>query len=162
MIGAYSCLACTLYFLGDFETARRYARHGVQIWRSGGVQSYAEEVNAPVVACLCYLAHSEWHLGEFASCRTAMAEAISLAKELNDMNALAFALAWAAILAYYEHNPAEVDRLASDLIELSTHHNFAYWLALGGSVADRRKIHAASMLYHIHNGSVPKLAGTSN
>jgi hypothetical protein len=31
-----------------------------------------------------------------------------------------------------------------------------------GSVADRRKIHAASMLYHIQNGSVPKLAGTSN
>jgi hypothetical protein len=31
-----------------------------------------------------------------------------------------------------------------------------------GSVADRRKIHAASMLYDIHNGSVPKLAGTSN
>jgi hypothetical protein len=30
------------------------------------------------------------------------------------------------------------------------------------SVADRRKIHAASMLYHIQNGSVPKLAGTSN
>jgi predicted ATPase len=47
------------------------------------------------------------------------------------MNAFALALAWPAILAYYEHNPAEVDRLASDLIELSTRHNFAYWLALG-------------------------------
>ena len=47
------------------------------------------------------------------------------------MNALALALDWAAILAYYERNPAEVDRLASDLIELSTRHNFAYWLALG-------------------------------
>jgi hypothetical protein len=30
-----------------------------------------------------------------------------------------------------EHNPAEVDRLASDLIELCTRHNFAYWLAMG-------------------------------
>jgi hypothetical protein len=30
---------------------------------------------------------------------------------------------------------------------------------LTGSVADRCKIHAASMLYHIQNGSVPKLAG---
>jgi hypothetical protein len=29
-------------------------------------------------------------------------------------------------------------------------------------VADRRKIHTASVLYHIKNGSVPKLAGTSN
>ena len=53
-------------------------------------------------------------------------EAISLAKELNDMNALALALDWAAGLAYFERNPAEVDRLASDLIELSTRHNFVY------------------------------------
>ena len=39
MIGAYSALAATLYYLGDFETARQYAMRGLQIWRSGGVQS---------------------------------------------------------------------------------------------------------------------------
>ena len=39
MIGAYRALAGTLYFLGDFESARQYAMRGVQIWRSGGVQS---------------------------------------------------------------------------------------------------------------------------
>jgi len=60
-----------------------------------------------------------------------MAEAISLAKELKDMHALALALNWAASLGYAERNPAEVDRLASELIELSTRHNFVYWLALG-------------------------------
>jgi predicted ATPase len=41
------------------------------------------------------------------------------------------ALNYAACLAYYERNPAEVDRTASDLIELSTRHNFVYWLAAG-------------------------------
>ena len=45
MIGAYRALAATLYFLGDFETARQYAMRGVQIWRSGGVQSPVEEVD---------------------------------------------------------------------------------------------------------------------
>src|SRR5271169_3747872 len=39
MIGAHRSLAATLYWLGDFETARQYAMHGVQIWRSGSVQS---------------------------------------------------------------------------------------------------------------------------
>ena len=48
MIGAYRALAATLYFLGDFETARQYAMRGVQIWRSGGVQSPVEEVDAPL------------------------------------------------------------------------------------------------------------------
>ena len=62
-----------------------------------------------------------------------MAEAISLAKELNDTHGLAVALWHAGILAYFERNPAEVERLASDLIELSTRHNFALWLA-GGAI----------------------------
>jgi tetratricopeptide (TPR) repeat protein len=131
MIGAYASLAATLYFLGDFESARQYAMHGVQIWRSGDGQSFPEDVDTPVVGCLCHGALSEWHLGEIASCQANMDEAISLARELNNMNALALALNWAAILGRCERNPAEVDRLASDLIELSTRHNFVYWLALG-------------------------------
>ena len=131
MMGAYRALACTLYWSGDFETARQYAMRGVQIWRSGGVQSQVEEVTAPAVTCLCYEALSEWHLGETASCHAAMAEAISLAKELNDMHALGVALWNAGILAHYERNPAEVERLASDLIELSTRQNFAFLLATG-------------------------------
>ena len=36
-----------------------------------------------------------------------------------------------AHLANSERNPAEVDRLASDLIELSTRQNFELWLAVG-------------------------------
>ena len=75
--------------------------------------------------------YAEWHLGEIASCQATMAEAISLAKELNDTHALAVALYFAAVLGHYERNPAEVERLASDLIELSTRQNFAHWLAAG-------------------------------
>jgi len=131
MIGAYRALACTVSFLGDFEAARQYAMCGVQIWRSGSVQSPVEEVNVPAVACLCEKALSEWHLGEVARCRGTMAEAISLAKELNDMHGLAGALWNAAILAHYERNPADVERFVSDLIELSTRENFGLYLALG-------------------------------
>ena len=36
MIGAYSALAGTLCYLGDFKTSRQYAIRGVEIWRSGG------------------------------------------------------------------------------------------------------------------------------
>jgi len=62
-------------------------------------------------------AQAKWHLGEIASSQTAVAEAISLAKELNDMHGLAVALWHAAVLAYYEGNLAEVERLASKSIE---------------------------------------------
>jgi predicted ATPase len=69
--------------------------------------------------------------GEVASYQATIAEAISLAKELNDMNSLAIALSWAAGLAYNERNPAGVEHWASELIELSTRDNFVYWLAIG-------------------------------
>jgi predicted ATPase len=41
------------------------------------------------------------------------------------------ALGFAAGLGWAERNLAKVDRLASDLIELSTRHNFLHWLAVG-------------------------------
>jgi serine/threonine protein kinase/predicted ATPase len=131
MLGGHRALVSTLFFLGDFEAAREHAIRAVQIWRSGNVQFHSEEPYTPVVTCLCYLAQSEWHLGEIASCQPTIAEAISLAKNLNDMNALAMAFAWAVGLAAYERNPAESDRLASELIELSTRHHFVHWLAVG-------------------------------
>jgi predicted ATPase len=124
-------LASTLYFLGDFETSQQYAMRGLEIWRSGGVQSQVEGVSAPAVNCLCFKALSEWHFGEIPVCKATMAEAIALAKELNDMGALAVALFFAGHLAHLDGNRAEVERLAVDLIELSTSQNFALWLPTG-------------------------------
>jgi predicted ATPase len=60
-----------------------------------------------------------------------MDEAIATAKELKDRYTLAMALAWAAGLAHLERDPAEVDRLASEVIELSTRHHFLYFLTTG-------------------------------
>jgi tetratricopeptide (TPR) repeat protein len=133
MIGAYRALAGTLYWSGDFESARQHAMCGVQIWRSEGVQPRVQDVSSPAVVCLYYVALSEWHLGEIASSDATMSEAISLAKALNDMPSLALALWHAAYLAHYRRNLADVERLASDLIELSTRQNFAFFLA-GGEV----------------------------
>jgi tetratricopeptide (TPR) repeat protein len=133
LVSANRTLACTSYFLGDFEATRQYAMRALQLWRSGGVRSPVEEVDPPAVACLCDKAQSEWHLGEIASCQATMVEAISSAKELNNMHGVAVALFFAALLSHYERSPAEVERLASDLIEVSTRQNFAFWLP-GGAV----------------------------
>jgi adenylate cyclase len=127
---AYQALAVPLYFLGDFEAARQYARRGVEVWH-GGVQSREDEAAVQAVSCLMWDALSAWHFGEIASCKTTMAEAISLAKERNNQLSLAFGLWHAGWLAHFERNPAEVERLASDLIELSTRHSFAPFLRRG-------------------------------
>ena len=124
-------LTVTHYQLGDLETSGQYAKHGLDIWRSGSAQSAPEEIDVPAAACLYSYALVKWHSGETASAQATIKEAISLAKELNDMHGLAIALYIAAVLAQHERKPAEAERLASEVIELSTRQNFAQWLAAG-------------------------------
>jgi tetratricopeptide (TPR) repeat protein len=131
MTGACRALAGTFYYSGDFEIARQYTTRALRIWRSSGVRFSFQEVDAQPVGCLSHHAILQWHFGEIRSCRATIAEAISLAKELNDKHGLAVALSFAARLAHYERAATQVERLASDLIELSTRHSFAYWLAIG-------------------------------
>ena len=57
----------------------------------------------PAVSILCFEALFEWHAGATIHCHATMAEAISLAMELNDMHGLAVALWGAGWLAYFAH-----------------------------------------------------------
>ena len=104
---------------------------GVEIWRLGRLPSMFEEIDSQPVAVLCHQAWIDWHFGEIVSCHLTMAEAISLAKQLNDMHGLALALSHAAVLGYVERNPGKVEQLTSELIGLSTRQNFTHWLAVG-------------------------------
>jgi predicted ATPase len=131
MVGACDSLASTQYFRGEFESAHETAVLGLQVWRFGRVQDHIEEVMAPAVVCLCYKAICEWHFGEVSACRAALTEAVFLAKELNDMQGSVLALYLAGCVAHFDENPAEVERLASDLIELSTRQNVGTWLPHG-------------------------------
>ena len=133
IVGAFRGFAATHYFLGDFETSHQYSTRALQIWRSGGIKSPIEDAIAPAVSCLCYHALSEWHFGKVASCRAGIAEAFSLAKELNDIHALGQVLWFAGFVGHFERNRDDVERLASELIELSTRQSFAFWL-VGGEV----------------------------
>jgi predicted ATPase len=131
MIAAYRALAATHHFLGDFASARKYAIRGIEILRTRSVESHVEDLDASAAVCLCYKALSEWHFGKIASADANIAEAISLANELHDTHALAGALHFAAILSHLRRNNAELERLVSELIELSTRHHFALWQAAG-------------------------------
>ena len=147
LIGACNAVAGTLYFMGDFESAHQYAARGAQILRSEKAESKkratellsfsadavdgVQEVGASAISVLCYEAQADWHLGKITSCETTIAETISFAKEMNDMHGLVVALWHAAVFAYYQNSPEEVERLATKLIELSTRHHFAHWLPQG-------------------------------
>jgi tetratricopeptide (TPR) repeat protein len=133
VVGACRAMAGTLHFMGTFEPARRYATDGIELWRAGGTTAQVEEVLASAVGCLFYLGLCRWHLGEPAVAHATMAEAISLAEELNDTHGLAAALNCAAMLGHFDRDPNKVERCASHLIELSTRQTFRFWLA-GGKI----------------------------
>ncbi len=117
--------------LPNHSPRRDNTQRALRIWRSGGVRFSFQEVDAQSVGCLKMEALLQWHFGEIPSCHATMAEAISLARKLNDMHGLAVTLGYAGRLAYYELGAVEMERLASDLIELSTRYGFALWLAIG-------------------------------
>src|SRR5215468_7095858 len=94
MMGAYLDLSCTFLFLGDFEASREYSMRGVQLWRSRTVWSHQFDAGAPILLYLTNKAIVEWHFGEIGSSKATMAEAVSLAKELNDPQGLAVVLAF--------------------------------------------------------------------
>jgi hypothetical protein len=131
LIGACSGLAMTHYFLGDFEASYQYAIRGVELWRSGGLQTRIEDLELPGISCLRYLALCQWHNDNIASSQATIEEAVSLARELNDFHGLAMALDIAASLACDERNLAKVGLYSSELIELSTRHRFAVSMAIG-------------------------------
>jgi predicted ATPase len=134
MIIACGTLAGPLYFMGEFEAAYQRATRGVQLWCSGSIPSQLEETaSVPAMICHCFKALCEWQLGEIDASQTTMAEAISIAKELKDMYALVEALFFATMLDHFELKAVEVERLASELIELSTRHHFALYAA-GGEI----------------------------
>src|SRR5262249_4024703 len=118
MMGAYWALSDTFFFLGNFGASREYAMRGVQLWRSGTVQSHLGDIGAPVLACLTNKAIVEWHFGEIVPSQATMAEAVSLVKELNDTHGLAAVLAFVGILGSLKRDAAEVDRVASDVLGL--------------------------------------------
>ncbi|MBV9998318.1 MAG: protein kinase [Verrucomicrobia bacterium] len=131
MLGAQRALAGTFYYMGDFEAAREHAMHAIQIWRSGAVASPVEELHSPAVVSMVYKALCDWCFGETASCRATMAQAIDLARELKNTTALAAGLYFAAALGHLERDPAEVERFASDLMELTAHNRLGFWPAGG-------------------------------
>jgi tRNA A-37 threonylcarbamoyl transferase component Bud32/tetratricopeptide (TPR) repeat protein len=131
LTNACRILAVTHYFSGNFKVAQRYAKRGVQLGGEGRIRPRFEEVNSPAVVCLSFEALCGWHFGEIAASRDTMARAVSLAKELNDTYASAVALFHAQFAAHFEADAAEVERLASELVELSTRQHFDQWRAAG-------------------------------
>jgi hypothetical protein len=124
-------LAVTHYYLGDFAHARQEAASGVRLWHSGEEKSQLEELDEPIIGCLCHKALCAWHWGQIASAHRTMREAILVAKRLKNSHGIAVALHFSATLCYMEQNPSQAERVSSELVEVSTRQHFPHFRAWG-------------------------------
>ena len=131
LMKVHMALAVTHYYLGDFTSARQEATSGVRLWHSGVEKSEVEELDEPIIGCLCHKAVCAWHLGQMSSSRSTMKEALLVANRLENTHGIAVALHFAATLCYMEQNPTAAARLSSELVELSTRQHFPHFRAFG-------------------------------
>jgi len=88
LMKVHVALAVTHYYLGDFTHARQEATSGVRLWHSAVEKFQLEELDEPIIGCLCYKAFCAWHSGQIASARSTMGEAILVAKRLKNTHGI--------------------------------------------------------------------------
>jgi serine/threonine protein kinase len=131
MIGAYCALADSAYCGGQFRGAHTHAIRGIELWKSrGGLDSIAF-LEAPPATFFVIKSLCEWHFGEAEQCKLAMAAAVSVAKALKDTQALVKAIYFSSMIAHFNGDVDSVNRLSSELLEISSKNNFLTWLPLG-------------------------------
>lgn len=132
LIGAYRALSMTEYWIGNFMLARDHARKGINLWDGSKTLNIVDEVNIPIISCLAVDALVSWHFGNPDQALVRIRQAIDLARELGDMNALAApALFVCSYINQFCGNQQDTLESAEELIEVSSAQGFALWLSLG-------------------------------
>jgi len=133
LLEAHMALGCTLFYLGEFASARAHVEQGIVIYNPQQHNSRAFLYGGadPVVACLSYAAWALWFLGYPDQSLKRMDEALALAQELSHPFSLALVLNFAARLHQFRRERHATQGWAKAAIILSTEQGFASYLAMG-------------------------------
>lgn len=131
LVEAYRTLGTSLYYLGEFVSARDHFEQGIahyhlQREHFRGVRRGED----PGVACLAFLVST---LGFLGYPEQAWRRAIE-AQELAHPYSLAFARYRAGLYALFCRQPAIAQALAEEVLDLAVPHGFPFYTALGTAV----------------------------
>jgi predicted ATPase len=120
------------FFLGEFRRARTSWEQGIALYAPDQHSHHRELFGVDLgVFCLCFAAHTLWHLGYPDQAHTRISAALTLAQEIAHPFSLALALDYAAILCQFCGDAPMAQALAEKAITLCTEQGFAYYLAWG-------------------------------
>jgi predicted ATPase len=137
LLEAHRMFGQTLFWLGDFVSARRHLEQGLPLY--DGQQEYLQNFGStsdPGVVCLSVLACTLWMLGYPDHALTRSHEALALAQELlaqelSHVYTLAFALHYAISLHAWRQEVERAKEQAEAAMTLAHKHGFSHTLSVG-------------------------------
>jgi predicted ATPase len=133
LVEAYRGLGVTLFWLGEFASARPHLEQGLALYDLQKHRSHAflyHQID-PGVGCLSHAAWALWLFGYPDQAARKSQEALALAQELSHLHGLVLALWFAACFHQSRREMQAVQELAESIITLSTENGFAQFLAYG-------------------------------
>jgi predicted ATPase len=156
LVEAHRALGNTLFWLGEFASARTHLEQGMALYDPQQHRSLAFLYGTdPGVVCLSY---SAWALGLLGYADQALqksAEALALAQRMSHFHSLALALTWAIYLHQASGELHTLQERVEALVTLAAEHGFPYWLALGtilGGWALSQQRQAVAGITQMHQG----------
>ena len=131
---AHWALGQTLLFRGELAPARAHLEQGMTLYTPQQHHSLACLSGFPGdlgVFCLCFVAHTLWHLGYPDQALTRIDEALTTAQALAHPYSLALAHDYAAMLFQFRGEGPMAQKSAETAMALCTERGFAYYLAWG-------------------------------
>jgi class 3 adenylate cyclase/predicted ATPase len=133
LLRAHNTLGVTLFYLGEFVSARSHLEQAIALYDPQQRRSLAR-VQDPVVACLAYAAWTLWHLGYPDQALQRSQEALAMAQELSHPYSSAMIFFFAAELHYLRREVEAVQERTAAAIALSAEQAFPFWLSQGTSL----------------------------
>jgi class 3 adenylate cyclase/predicted ATPase len=128
-VEAHRSLGHTLFFLGEFVTARHHFEQGIMLCESQPHASHA--IPDAGMVCLCFVARVLWMLGYAAQGLRRVQEAVVLARSLSQPFNLVYALLNTAMIHYFRREHQAAEEAAETTVTISTEHGFVHYIAMG-------------------------------
>jgi class 3 adenylate cyclase/predicted ATPase len=129
---AHLMLGSVFFYRGDLVSARAHLEQGIALYDPQQNRSLAFSGGTdPGVACLSWMAWTQWMLGYPDQGLARSREALSLAQELSHAYSRGFALHFAALFHYSRREVQLVQERTEAAIALSREQGFVRWLGGG-------------------------------
>jgi tetratricopeptide (TPR) repeat protein len=138
LVEAYYVLGTSLFYLGEFPTARERFEQGVAYYNLQRERFWGSRAEDPGVACLAFLVSTLGFLGYPDQAQQRADEARHLAQELSHPYSLAFARYRAGLNALFYREAPAAQALAEEVLGIATTHGFPFYEALGTALKGGR------------------------